>query len=90
MIDVFENHFGNNPAILTEPTREAVDTRSWKVAKENLGQLGLAAISALEPTGTTTPSLPSPDVSYFVHLAEHQLIPLDSRTVNYTIEGLSI
>lgn len=61
--DGYEKHFGNNPTILTESSREAVDSRSWKFTNEKFGSLGSAKISTIESSEATTSLLPSPDVS---------------------------
>ncbi|KXN84148.1 U3 small nucleolar RNA-associated protein 25 [Leucoagaricus sp. SymC.cos] len=59
--NAYEQHFGNNSAVLSESARNAVDSRSWKAINEKLGSLGQATVSIPQPSEAKT-SLPIPDI----------------------------
>jgi U3 small nucleolar RNA-associated protein 25 len=86
--NAYEKHFGNNPTILTESTRSAADSCSWKVTHEKLGSLGSLVISLPEPSETTTSSSP-PDVSLSSIHSYLDLSSSDSGQDNIAVEGSS-
>ncbi|KAF7979083.1 hypothetical protein HWV62_43589 [Athelia sp. TMB] len=49
IVEAYESHFGPSPALLTQTTRESVDSRKWSTSRESLGKLGSASI--LHPEG---------------------------------------
>lgn len=55
ILESYERHFGMNPVVLTQSSREAVDRRAWALSKEKLGKLG--SIAVVSPDGAAQ-SLP--------------------------------
>lgn len=53
--DTYEAHFGAEPPILTEISRESVDKRAWTSSNSSLSRLGTVIESF--PAGTSKPEL---------------------------------
>jgi U3 small nucleolar RNA-associated protein 25 len=49
ILESYERHFGTNPVVLTQSSRETVDRRAWTLSKEKLGKLG--SIVVVSPEG---------------------------------------
>ena len=61
----YELHFGVRPSILSEVSRNSVESRAWKLLKERRGKLGATVLSV--PDGAeVSPNSPSQiDVVYY-------------------------
>ncbi|KAF8149453.1 digestive organ expansion factor [Crassisporium funariophilum] len=54
--DSYEQHFGVNPAGLSESSRTSVESHSWKTSREKVGKYGTAIVSIPETSDTATSS----------------------------------
>ncbi|KAJ3568005.1 hypothetical protein NP233_g5994 [Leucocoprinus birnbaumii] len=79
----YEKHFGNNPDILTESSRNVADSRSWTTINEKLGTLGPSAIFVPgEPEAAFT-SLPTPDTKITAEGASGKYRPKYVKLYNF-------
>ena len=63
--DSYELHFGVQPSILSEVSRNSVESRAWKLLKERSGKLGTTVLSVPDSAEASTNSPPQVDVVYY-------------------------
>jgi len=86
VVDTYEQHFGVKPSVLSETSRIAVDGSSWKLLKEQRGQLGWTALSV--PEGSELLTNPTAQIDVMFHLAYSILLPIlipDCRTTENAV-----
>ncbi|GLB36998.1 putative utp25, U3 small nucleolar RNA-associated SSU processome protein 25 [Lyophyllum shimeji] len=72
--DGYESHFGSKPTVLTEPSRNSVDSRAWKLSKERRGKLGNTVLSTPESS-----QAPDPNETPRIDILERLRTPFQSR-----------
>lgn len=62
VVDTYERHFGVQSSVLSESSRAAVDTRSWKHFNVASEELGMTAISLPDGSELESPAKPTTQI----------------------------